>query len=487
MRRSNLIVTCGLAVLVAGLFAVSRAQFGPPPPQGHGPKLPAPTAFPPSGTFPTTESVTLLDAEPGATIHYTLDGSVPTAKSTSYDPSQLLFLAGFYEGDHGIKAGYTIRAVAIEDDHTNSDIGNFEYTIDRRDRNAYVSEEVLPGVRMIRDCENDKMFLLRGSKEYVLIDSGLGRGDLKSYVSQFTGGLPLEVIFTHNHPDHIGQADQFVTESIEHIGEPDRAGLERLLKSLGIPDDVIARHVVSNHDGDRIDLGDRSLVIYAAPGHTLGSIVILDAKNGELFTGDAFGNNNPLPPDALWMQFDQHPLDAYLSTIKAVRAKIGPNVKYILTGHDDHPLQGEAYLDNLESALQRLMDEGDAALVPSYRPGDRFHDPNWVAVNVNHDHYLPAPVEKIAGLTWLDVDGPSLTPDFTPDVKDYTVELSRAVSSVMITADPTSSRSAVAIDGEPAGAGNPHAIKLASPKIEIDVKSPDGTQTAAYIVTVSKK
>src|SRR5215831_841219 len=106
----------GATVLVmVGLFASAhtRAQFGPPPPQGHGPKLATPTAFPPSGTFPTTESITLLSADAGATIHYTLDGSVPTAKSPAYDPLQVLFIAGFYEGDHGVKAGYTIRAVAI--------------------------------------------------------------------------------------------------------------------------------------------------------------------------------------------------------------------------------------------------------------------------------------------------------------------------------------------------------------------------------------
>ena len=73
-----------------------------------------------------------------------------------------------------------------------------------------------------------------------------------------------------------------------------------------------------------------------------------------------------------------------------------------MTGHNDHPLMGEKYLDNLQSALQSLMDKGEAVLVPSYRPtgllqvtiGDRIHDPDWVAINVNKEHYLPAPVDK---------------------------------------------------------------------------------------------
>ncbi|MGH7971325.1 MAG: chitobiase/beta-hexosaminidase C-terminal domain-containing protein [Limisphaerales bacterium] len=204
----------GGAMAILAICPALHAQFGPPPPQGHGPKLPAPTSFPPSGTFPTTESVTLLDCDPGAKIYYTLDGSVPTAESSVFQPSKLFFLTGFYDGTRGVKAGYTIRAVAIEDGHTNSRVSHFEYTIDRHDLTSYSSEEVLPGVRMIRDSFNDKMFLIIGTRAYVLIDSGMGRGNLKGYISRFTGGRPMIAIFTHNHGDHIGQADQFVRSTL---------------------------------------------------------------------------------------------------------------------------------------------------------------------------------------------------------------------------------------------------------------------------------
>jgi hypothetical protein len=68
-----------------------HAQFGPPEPQGSGPKLDPPTVFPEPGTFPTPESVTLMDTDPHATIHYTWDGSTPTSKSPVYDPLRVLF------------------------------------------------------------------------------------------------------------------------------------------------------------------------------------------------------------------------------------------------------------------------------------------------------------------------------------------------------------------------------------------------------------
>lgn len=496
MKRTGA-VTC-LALLIALCSRGLLAQFGPPEPQGSGPKLSQPTAFPQPGTFPTTESITLSDADPGATIYYTWDGSAPTRKSAKYDPLQVLFIAGIYEGDQGLKSGYTLRAMAVEEGHTNSDIATFQYVVNRRDRTAYVSEEILPGVRMVRDSDNDKMFLVRGTTKCVLIDSGQGRGELKNYLSQFTGGLPIEVIFTHNHGDHIGQADQFIRDSIEHIGEPDRPQAVKLLESRGIPDDVIARHLLAIHEGDRIDLGNQSMVVYEVPGHTPGSIVVFDATRGWLFTGDSYGSNSPTIPDALWLQWSQVPLDTYLSTVKTSRAHFRGRVKYMMTGHNDHPLQGEAYLDNLEAALQSLMDKGNAVLVPSYRPagalqvtiGDRITDPNWVAINVNKDHYLPAPIDQIAGLTDLDIEGATLVPRFSPDVKSYRARLTgMAASSVSVVAEPTSTRSrSVTVNGTPVKSGVAHEVRLAGnePAIRVHVESPDGSRSADYVVTIER-
>jgi len=487
------LLTCGL-LMAAPLM---RAQFGPPEPQGSGPKLNPPTVFPPAGTFPTTESITLLDDDPAATIHYTLDGSTPTSRSPVYDPLQLLFVGGIYEGNHGLRAGYTIRAVAMREGRTNSDVANFQFVVDRRDRTAYVSEEILPGVRMVRDSDNDKMFLIKGAKKYVLIDSGMGNGALKEYLSQYTGGLPIEPIFTHNHPDHIGQADQFIRDRVERIGEADRPGLERLLRSRGIPDGLISTNIVTVHDGDRVDLGDRSLMIYAAPGHTPGSIVIFDEQTGNLFTGDSFGSNSPTIPDALWLQGTRTPLDGYLAVVKDCRANFRGKVKAMMTGHNDQPLTGEQYLDNLQSALQSLMDKGDAVLVPSYRPaglqqvvvGDRLHDPDWVAININKEHYLPAPVDKIAGLTRIVVGNARLSPAFSPEGKEYTANVSAAVSDIEITAEPTSTRSSgLTIDGEAVQPATAHRVRLTGSvsTVRIRVTSPDGTQTTDYTVKVKR-
>lgn len=486
------------AILLSAASSLSHAQFGPPEPQGSGPKLDPPNAFPAPGTYPTTESVTLLNTDPQATIHYTLDGSAPTSKSPVYDPQHLLFIGGIYEGEKGLKSGYTIRAIAIREGRTNSDIADFLFTVDRRDHDSYVSEEILPGVRMVRDSDNDKMFLVKGANKFALIDCGMGHGPLKAYLSQFTAGLPIEVIFTHNHFDHIGQSDQFIRDSREHIGELDRPEAERLLKSRGIPDDLIAKNLISAHDGDRVDLGDRSLVIYAVPGHTPGSLVVFDEQTGNLFTGDSYGSNSPTIPDALWLQWSPISLDIYLATVKNSRANFRGKVQHLMTGHNDHPLEGEKYLDNLQSALQSLMDKGDAVLVPSYRPtgalqvtiGDRIHDPDWVAINVNKDRYLPAPIEQIAGLSRIAVEGAKLNPVFSPAVKEYSVVAPPHATTVTVLAEPTSTRSsALTINGEPVKPGEQHKVPVTanSSTVKIKVTSPDGSHSAEYLLKLTPR
>jgi glyoxylase-like metal-dependent hydrolase (beta-lactamase superfamily II) len=461
-------------------------------------RLPAPTIFPPPGIYFNTTSLSLMDAVAGAEIHYTWDGSEPNAGSPVFDPRGVLFIAGLYDGNKGLKTGYTLRAVAMKAGMQASEPATFPYQIERRDRTAYVSEEVAPGVRMIRDSDNDKMFLIRGTKSYALIDSGMGRGALRDYISQFTGGLPLVAIWTHSHGDHIGQADQFIAGSKEYVGAADRQAVADFLERHGATPEQIAEHLESVGDGSKIDLGDRALEIVTVPGHTPGSIVVFDPAGGNLFTGDTFGNNSYLPPDVLWMQWpDQPPLDRYFANVRTARAMLGDRVKLIMTGHNDHPLVGTKYLDNLETALQRAMDEGSAALVPSYRPpglqqvvvGDRFTDPNWCGVNVNAQTFLPAPADQIASLTIIDVKGAALTGRFASTVHDYrAIVPGRAHGPITISIRPASSRAqSLTIDGKTVRSGSPYEVSFkGQPRtVPIVVTAHDGKTTETYRLTLT--
>jgi len=395
MKLAKIPLLLSLALISTRTFlSNAAAQDRPPAINPHAPTVATPTVYPEPGTYITTESVALFCATQGAEIHYTLDGTDPNPSSPVFDPYKLLWVGAVNDGDQGLKTGYTIRAAAIKSGMNPSRVATFQYTIDRTDKTAYVAKDVLPGVIMIHDYANDKMFLLKGSRKALLIDSGMGTGNLRNVVRERIGSLPLEVIFTHFHGDHTGQADQFISDSVEHIGAADRAQVVDMLRRRGVNQELIDRNLVGIQEGDIIDLGERKLRIYELPGHTPGSIVLLEEATGYLFTGDSVGSNNPTVPDAFWLQFPSSPtVDQYLQSLKVFRSKARGKVKYILTGHNDHPLVGETYLDNLQKAAQEVVDEGINVLVPSWRPpnywqvivGDRLHDPDWASINVNRD------------------------------------------------------------------------------------------------------
>jgi glyoxylase-like metal-dependent hydrolase (beta-lactamase superfamily II) len=460
-----------------------------------GAKLPQPTIFPAPGTYFNTTSLSLREEVPGTEIHYTWDGTEPTASSPLYDQREVLFVGGVYDGNKGLQTGYTLRAVAIKQGMPSSDPVTFSYRVERRDRTAYISEEVSPGVRMIRDSDNDKMFLIRGSKRYALVDSGMGRGELRNYISQFTGGLPLVVIFTHSHGDHIGQSDQFIADSTEYIGAADRDATADFLQKHGATQAQIASHLKPVTDGSKVDLGDRSLEIVTVTGHTPGSLVVLDPASGNLFTGDTFGNNSNLPPDVLWMQWLTYPLDQYFAAVRTGRVLLGDRVKLIMTGHNDRPLVGTAYLDNLEKALQRAMDEGKDALVPSYRPhgiqqivvGDRFTDPNWFGINLNAQTFLPAPPDEIASLTLINFEGATLTTRFVSTQHDFKAKV-QGSGPIRIMVKPASSRCEITINGEPAQPGVPVDVSFKGRKdvVAIAITAHDGKTKSAYRVVLTR-
>ena len=76
-----------------------------------------PTASPVPGVYTTARSVTLTTATSGATIYYTVDGSVPTTSSS------------VYSGQIFIGVSQTIKAISVKSGFANSILGSFSYTI----------------------------------------------------------------------------------------------------------------------------------------------------------------------------------------------------------------------------------------------------------------------------------------------------------------------------------------------------------------------
>ncbi len=125
-----------------------------------------------------------------------------------------------------------------------------------------------------------RFFLLTGTERALLIDSGMETHNARELAEKRTK-LPLSLLNTHTDRDHTGSNAEF-SEFYLHPAETVN------WYNHGDPNSTI----LPVWDGDVLDLGDRPLEIIHIPGHTPGSIAILDGKNRRLFSGDTVQNGS---------------------------------------------------------------------------------------------------------------------------------------------------------------------------------------------------
>ena len=134
---------------------------------------------------------------------------------------------------------------------------------------------------------NVYMYLLAGEKKAVLIDTGYGTIPLDEIVSSLTS-LPVVVLCTHGHFDHIGGIGYFPT-ALMHRADRDlyhqhRLEVRKIAPNCIAPDSV---EELDWFEGEiTLDLGGRTLEVFQVSGHTQGCVAILDVERRQLFTGD---------------------------------------------------------------------------------------------------------------------------------------------------------------------------------------------------------
>jgi uncharacterized repeat protein (TIGR03803 family) len=84
---------------------------------GAKPTAAQPEFSPADGFYPAPPTVTLTDATPGATIHFTTDGQTPTTASTKYT------------GPITVSTSETIEAIAVAPGHTDSVVSSSSYAV----------------------------------------------------------------------------------------------------------------------------------------------------------------------------------------------------------------------------------------------------------------------------------------------------------------------------------------------------------------------
>jgi glyoxylase-like metal-dependent hydrolase (beta-lactamase superfamily II) len=218
-------------------------------------------------------------------------------------------------------------------------------------------------------------YLIVGTKNAILFDTGMGISDIKKVVEELTQ-VPIIVLNSHSHNDHVGGNWEFKntygmdTDFTRANAKGSRAAAQEEIAPGQICGDLPKdfdpkayetkawRIRAYTQDGDRIDLGDRIIEVFSTPGHTPDAISILDRANGLLFTGDTYY------PGEIWLYRPETNLDAYVASVRKL-TELEPQLKFVLGAHNV-PLAPPSVLPKLVAAIEAVR----AGKVPAKQLGE---------------------------------------------------------------------------------------------------------------------
>lgn len=138
----------------------------------------------------------------------------------------------------------------------------------------------------------------KSTNHICVIDPAFDDVKIKQTINEMGGKLEL-VIITHSHADHIAALAKLVeNEDVKvYVHELDYEGLydkilneEAVVKTKVLP--VNKSQVETLDDKSVINLGSTVIKIIHTPGHTRGSICLVDTKNNILYSGDTIFQNS---------------------------------------------------------------------------------------------------------------------------------------------------------------------------------------------------
>ena len=159
--------------------------------------------------------------------------------------------------------------------------------------------EIIEGVHQVKGV-NGNVYIVVNGKELTIVDTGLPRSAKKilNYIQElgYQQSNISTIILTHFHLDHVGSALQLKNDTKAKVAvhkdeadyvsgkkRPPKLGnlfyraVSSLIKASPVQPDIIL------NDNDKIG----NLKVIHTPGHTPGSISLLDEERQLLFVGDA--------------------------------------------------------------------------------------------------------------------------------------------------------------------------------------------------------
>jgi len=189
--------------------------------------------------------------------------------------------------------------------------------------------------------EGVRFFLLAGDEKALLIDSGMQTHNAKE-IAESLVSLPVELLNTHGDMDHVGSNDEF---DHFYMNPAEASNYYNTQKKTGT--------IIPVTDGDVIDLGGRRLEIITLPGHTPGSIAILDCRRRVLISGDPIQDGN------IFMFGVQREMHAYMLSLKKLE-KYRDRFDTIYPSHGTFPVSPDLIPLLYENAARVLAGEAEA-------------------------------------------------------------------------------------------------------------------------------
>ena len=180
-----------------------------------------------------------------------------------------------------------------------------------------------------------RLFLLKGTEKALLIDTGMNIHHVRKMAEALTG-LPVILLNTHADMDHTGSNEAF-EEFLMHPND------EAQYRESGK-----RNRLIPVRDGDELDLGNRKLRIIHLPGHTPGSIAVLDIARRVLISGDPIQEHG-----RIFMFGPRRSMPEYIASLERLEEMI-PDFDEIWLSHGDLPLPPDC-IRKLREGAEKIL------------------------------------------------------------------------------------------------------------------------------------
>ncbi len=217
-----------------------------------------------------------------------------------------------------------------------------------------------------------QQYLILGETRAMLIDTGFGIGSMKKFTDELTN-LPLILVNTHGHPDHSGGNAEFGSPYLHPADNEVYAVKCSYEARLDEAMDWELEHAADilqptppeptpMENNQVFDLGGRTLTAILTPGHTRGSVCLLDSKTGYLFSGDTVQST----PTALLGAYATN-VSEYLQTLEMLR---NYPIRAICPGHRCSLLPADLIAKKITCA--KLILDGNRGELINSREGPAY-------------------------------------------------------------------------------------------------------------------